>query len=158
MSQVNSGIDWRGRLWAYAPLILWVCVIFLLSSPQGSMSETSRIIGPLITFFFPEMPEASRQIIHGYVRKTAHFTEYAMLAFLTARACAATLSLARWRYLVPVASVSAVAFLDEFNQTFLASRTGSIWDVALDISGGIVMITALWLIGRPRPWAEEPDE
>jgi len=145
--EISASI-WRIRLWAYAPLLLWIGLIFLLSSPQGSLSETSRIIGPILTFFFPEMPDATRQVVHGYVRKTAHFTEYAVLAFLAVRACMATFSLVRWRYLLALSLVVIVAFLDEFHQSFYSSRSGSIWDVALDISGGLFALGLILLVKR----------
>ena len=148
--------EWRVRLWAYAPVLLWIGVIFLLSSPEGSFSQTSRIIGPLLQFFFPDMAEETRQLIHGYVRKTAHFTEYAVLAFLALRACtlSASVFLQKWRYVLPLLLVVVIASIDELNQSFEASRTSSIWDVLLDISGGIAMLLFLWLIKRPRSRAE----
>lgn len=155
MSQVNVGIEWRGRLWAYAPLFLWIGVIFMLSSPQASMSETSRIIGPLINFFFPDISDESRRFIHVCVRKTAHLTEYAMLGLLAARAFASTISLIRWRYLLAIALVAAIASLDEYYQSFLASRTSTVWDVVLDIFGGAVAVCVLWLV---RKWRFRPQQ
>jgi VanZ family protein len=142
----------RGRLIRYAPLLFWIGVIFFLSSPEASFSQTSRIIGPLLSFFFPNMPEATRAIIHGYVRKTAHFTEYAVLAYLAVRAFSGSASyfLQKWRYILALILVVIVASLDEINQSFEASRTSSIWDVALDISGGLAMLIVLWAIKRPR--------
>lgn len=115
------------------------------------MAETSRIIGPLLNFFFPEMPEATRQVVHAYVRKTAHFTEYAVLAFLAVRALtmSASAALRRWRYILPLVFVAVIASLDEFNQSFEASRTSSAWDVLLDLSGGVVMLVLLCLMRRP---------
>jgi VanZ family protein len=55
------------------------------------------------------------------------------------------------RFLLPLVFVAAVAMIDEFNQSFEPSRTGSIWDVTLDFSGGAVITAVLWMIGRPRP-------
>lgn len=142
--------DWRDRFLAYAPILLWVGVIFYLSSDNGSMNETSRFVRPVLKFLFPAAPEETLQIYHGYVRKCAHVTEYAILALLTFRALtgAASARLRKWRYLVPLILVAAIASADEFNQSFLASRTGSPRDVLLDISGGAGMIALLWLIGR----------
>lgn len=136
----------------YSPLFLWIGVIFFMSSPEGSFSETSRIVGPLLNFFFPTMPDATKAIIHGYVRKTAHFTEYAVLAFLAVRAFSGSTLyiLQKWRYILALILVVVFASLDEFNQSFEASRTGSVWDVALDVSGGLVMVAVLWAIKRPR--------
>jgi len=148
----NTFLGRRGRIIRYAPLLLWLGVIFFLSSPEGSFAQTSRIIGPLLNFFFPNMPEATKLLVHGYVRKTAHFTEYAVLAFLAVRAFSGSTSfmLQKWRYILPLILVAVVASLDEFNQSFEASRTSSVWDVMLDISGGLAMIAFLWAITRPR--------
>lgn len=116
------------------------------------MTETSRIIGPLLQFFFPDMPYETRQIIHGYVRKAAHFAEYAILAFLALRALSMSASgfLQKWRYILAILFVVAIASIDEFNQSFEASRTGALSDVLLDISGGAAMILLLWLLRWPR--------
>lgn len=143
---------WRVRLWAYAPLVLWIGVIFLMSSSQGSMSETSRIIGPLLQFFFPDMPEGTRLLIHGYVRKSAHFIEYAVLAFFALRALSmsASVVLRRWRYALALLLVILIAAIDEVNQSFDSSRTGAITDVMIDTTGGVAMMVFLWLIKRPR--------
>lgn len=151
---------WRVRLWAYAPLILWLGVILYLSSPEGAFTNTSRIIGPILQFFFPEMSEATRMVIHGYVRKAAHFTEYAVLAFLMARACVMSASpfLWRFRFVVPLMLVAMVAVADETNQSFLASRTSSVYDVLIDIAGGAVMTLLMCLTGRPRREADESAE
>jgi VanZ family protein len=144
-------VDRRVVFLHYAPIVLWLVVIFFLSSPAGAMSETSRIIGPLLQFFFPEMPFETRQIIHGYVRKIAHFTEYAILAFLAVRALtlSASVTFQKWRYVLAIVFVAAIASIDEFNQSLEASRTGALTDVLLDISGGVAMLVFLWLIKRP---------
>jgi VanZ family protein len=51
---------------------------------------------------------------------------------------------------MPLMLVAVVAVLDEFNQSFWASRTSSVFDVLIDIAGGAVMTGTLWLLGRPR--------
>jgi len=152
------GKDWRVWLKAYAPLVLWICVIFLLSSPKGSMAETSKIIGPLLDFFFPDLSAAARLNVHYFVRKTAHFTEYAILAYMVIRA-AVTAGYRISRSQVSVLALGAavlVACIDEFNQGFEPSRTGSPWDVALDVSGAVAMIILLWLMQRPAIPADTP--
>ncbi|MFN0139708.1 MAG: VanZ family protein [Pyrinomonadaceae bacterium] len=153
MDSFESKTNWRVGLMAYAPIVLWMAVIFFFSSSAGAMTETSRIIGPLLQFFFPDMPYETRQIIHGFVRKLAHFIEYAILAFLAVRALSlsAPVFVRRWRYLMALVFVGVIASIDEFNQSFEATRTGAIGDVLLDIAGGAAMISLLWLVKRPRP-------
>jgi VanZ family protein len=148
----SDSLKWRGRIIAYAPLILWIGVIFYLSSGYGSMSETSRFIRPLLKFLFPAAPEETLQIYHGYVRKCAHFSEYAILAFLGVRAFSRSsiAILCKYRYLLPFFLVASIACIDELNQSFEASRTGSVWDILLDISGCVAMIAVSWLLNRPQ--------
>lgn len=116
------------------------------------MSQTSRFIRPLLEFLFPSTPEQTLIIYHGYIRKAAHFTEYAILAFLAVRALSVptTALLHKWRYILPLLLVITVAAIDEFHQSFEISRTGSILDVMLDISGGVVMIVLLRFMRRQR--------
>ena len=137
---------WRGRVIVYAPLFLWIGVIFYLSSQQGAMSRTSIFIRPILLFLFPDAPEETLVIYHGYVRKFAHFAEYFVLAFLSFRAFRSSSNgfLQKYRFLVSFILVFSIASLDEFNQSFLASRTGSFWDVLLDTVGGLSMLVILY--------------
>ena len=132
----------RGRFSRYAPLILWIGVIFFLSSRAGSMSNTSLFMRPILRFLFPEAPEEVLLIYHGYVRKFAHFAVYAVLAFWASRAFVSSSALHLQKYWFGFAFglVLLVAAADETNQSFLTSRTSSPFDVALDCFGGLTMI------------------
>ncbi len=133
---------WRERIIRYAPLILWIGLIMFLSSGQGSMPNTSRFIRPLLEFLFPDAPEEILIVYHGYIRKLAHVAEYAILAFWAARAFVSSNKnfLRRLWFACSFILVLAVASIDETNQSFLNSRTGSIYDVLIDVSGGTAMI------------------
>ena len=152
MASVVSDNGRRGRLSAYAPVFLWVAVIFYLSSDSGSMNETSRFLRPLVLFFFPEISESSLGIIHGIVRKSAHVIEYAVLALLVLRAMWTSHFevLRRYKFVIPILFVIAIASIDEFNQSFSSARTGTYQDVLLDTAGGITAVLAVWLWTRFR--------
>ena len=81
-------------------------------------------------------------VYHGYIRKFAHFAEYAALAFWASIAfsTSSVKFLQKFWYLAAFVVVALIASIDEFNQSFDASRTGSVYDVLIDISGGIFMI------------------
>lgn len=106
------------------------------------MSNTSRIIRPLLEFLFPNTPEEILVVYHGYIRKFAHFAEYSALAFFAARAFSGSANkfLKKYWFVFALALVALVATADETNQSFLASRTSSVYDVLLDCSGGLTMI------------------
>ena len=114
------------------------------------MSNTSRFIRPLLEFLFPATPEEILVVYHGYIRKFAHFAEYFALAFLAARAFSgSSVKIVRnyWFIFAPVLIV-LVATADETNQSFLASRTSSVYDVLLDSAGGLTMILFFGLYRR----------
>lgn len=143
----------RGRLIRYAPLFLWICVIFLLSSTLGGMSHTSRIIRPLLEWIFPYASPETITLYHAYVRKLAHFTEYAILGFLVWRAFRGSGKefLRKHFYIAASALIVLIASIDEFNQSFNSARTGSIYDSLLDISGGAAAILLLWFFTKKQP-------
>ena len=90
-------------------------------------------------------------MIHRYVRKTAHVTEY----FCLAASVAFPLYVYRLRgfALTLIAGAFCVAFacLDEYHQTFVAGRVGTIRDVYIDSIGiliGIIVVRIVGFIGR----------
>ena len=91
------------------------------------------------------------QLYHAYIRKTAHFAEYAVLAFWASWAFnRPTVGRAR-TMIYGLLAVVTVAAIDEYNQSFNLSRTGSWLDVLLDISGGVTMLAIFWISNRLRP-------
>jgi VanZ family protein len=139
----------RGRLWRYGPLVAWACFVLFASSASFSASNTSRIIRPLLLWLLPGISEASLAHVHFLVRKAAHFSEYAVLALLAARAFRTSPGekLRRLWWPAAFALVACVALVDEYRQSFLPSRTGTIYDSLLDTAGGAAALAcaALWL-------------
>src|SRR5688572_32628783 len=80
-SRTSPGIISR-----YVPLILWMAFISFASTGNFSAGNTSRIIGPLVLWLFPNTTPDTLLVIHGITRKIAHITEYALLALLAVRA------------------------------------------------------------------------
>src|SRR5436305_10451578 len=141
-------------LWRYGPVIAWVCFIFFASTGSFSADNTSRIIRPLLLWLSPGISEPSINQVHFIVRKAAHFTEYAVLALLAARAFRASprRGWRGWGCLGSFALVACVVLSDEFHQSFVPSRTASIYDSLLDMTGGATALAcvALWLARRRR--------
>jgi len=144
----------REQIILYAPLLIWIGVIFLLSSGQGSSTRTSIIIRPLLEFLFPTATEETLQLYHGLIRKCAHLSEYAVLGLLACRAFKniSADTARKYFYLLAGGLVVAVATADEFNQSFNPERTGSPVDVLIDISGGLfgILLFVLWSRKRSR--------
>jgi len=137
----------RGRVWRYGPLLLWLGLIFYASTGALAASNTSRIIRPLLLWLFPHITEAALLEAHFLVRKAAHFTEYAILALLAARAFLSSSrdALSRHWWLASLLLVAVYALLDEYHQSFVATRTASIYDSMIDTAGGIFALLILML-------------
>ncbi|MDT7540739.1 MAG: hypothetical protein QOE33_643 [Acidobacteriota bacterium] len=144
--------DLRERAWRYAPLVAWTALIFFLSTGAGASANTSLIIEPLARWLFPGISAEHVAAIHFTVRKCAHFTGYATLALLAARAFLPSSKIfLRQHWLVSaLIYVICVALLDEYNQSFNPARTGTIRDSALDTFGGACALVVLAAIRARR--------
>ena len=134
------------RLWRYGPLILWGALIFMASSSWLSASNTSLLVRPVLLWLFPHASEATINFIHFIViRKGAHFTEYAIFGLLAAHAfrTSSRVWLQRHWFLVSLLLVVAYALSDEFHQSFIASRTASLYDSMIDSFGGLAALALL---------------
>lgn len=131
---------------AYAPLVIWIVVILGLGSGLGAVNETSRFIRPLLEFLFPSAAPETLSTLHGYIRKGAHLFEYAMLAILAMRAFRAF----QQRVFIALGVVFIVASIDELNQSFNTARTGTPFDVLVDLVGGLVGLGLWWLFVKRR--------
>jgi VanZ family protein len=119
----------------WLPALLWMVFIFIGSTDLMSAEHTSRFIGPFLRWFAPDISDATVASIQLIVRKCAHLAEYAILSALLLRALRQHLLAAR-----SVAFVLAAlyAVVDEIHQSFVPSRTGSLWDVVSDTIGAIL--------------------
>ena len=139
-------------------------MIFFLSTDQFSASHTSRIIEPLLRWLFRgRLTAAEVERIHFFIRKLAHLTEYAVLAALTWNAISQTVrpfadgerAMAEPRVFTLALLVATLyAAGDEFHQSFVPSRTSSIYDVMIDAAGasaGLAILLAARVLTRQ--WA-----
>jgi VanZ family protein len=136
--------EFQSAIWRWGPLILWMAVISGLSTDAFSAAETGRLLMPLLRLLFPGASPARLDLLHAVVRKGAHVTEFAILAFLWYRALDWRRS--GWQTKAALtALVLAAGFgaLDEAHQMFVPSRTASIVDVGWDSLGA-----ALGLVGH----------
>ena len=146
----------RAKLLAWGAVALWSGVILALSTDSFSADETSRIIGPLLDFFFPGLDAATKALVHAAVRKCAHAFEYAVLAILAERALRLGAPRRALRAaLLAIGLAAAVASVDEAGQATRASRTGSPRDVALDVAGAGA---GLALARAARSWQRRREE
>jgi len=135
----------RRFLSRYLPLVAWLVFISYASSASFNASNTSRIIGPLVLWLFPNTSMETLAIIHFITRKVAHFTEYAILGFLAARAfrTSSRPAISRRWFVISAALIIVYALIDEYHQSFVPSRTASVFDSFIDMAGGLTALIFL---------------
>lgn len=147
------------RLWRYGPLVLWILFISFASTGEFSAGNTSAILRPILLWLFPNLSESRFAALHFLTRKAGHFTEYAVLALLARRAfiTSAHAFLRRHWFESGLILVVIYGLLDEFHQSFVPSRTPSIYDSAIDIAGGLTVLLIFKFYDRNRRQSEAPQ-
>lgn len=154
----------RAAIWkAWLAALLWLGLIAFESTNALSAAKTSRILYPLLHFLLGLDP-VRFLTWHFFLRKTGHVIGYAVLSFLLYRAWKVTISVngnRRWSIVwasIAFTMTALVASLDEWHQTFLPSRTGTIHDVLLDSAAALLaqLLIYLWLRGWQKPNPSPP--
>lgn len=86
---------------------------------------------PILRFLLPGASNSTIAVLHGLIRKGAHFTNYGILFWILIRGPMAGRP---WKALMLCV---CYAFLDEGHQILVPGRTPSLYDVALDSSGAL---------------------
>lgn len=144
-------------------VLVWMAVIFLFSAQNGDTSGSTS--GNFIEFVakifkpdFESLPESQKaDIIASWqlvVRKTAHFSEYAVLGGLMANALRTFGMTSTIKWALPCAVCFLYAVCDEVHQYFVPDRACRTLDVLIDTLGGItgtaIFHLLVWLIFRKK--------
>jgi VanZ family protein len=134
----------------WLPVLAWMVFIFIGSTDLLSAEHTSRFIGPFLRWFAPDISEATVASVQLVVRKCAHLTEYAILAALLFRAFRQSQPRVGRAFAMSFFIAAVYAALDEFHQSYVASRTGSPWDVLIDCIGALAGLVIYWTLSGNR--------
>ncbi len=137
-------------------LIAWMGLIFYMSSQQGGESSglSNKIVSKLFSLFpflgDPNDKEAEIFLTFSLiVRKTAHFTEYLILAVL-AFFFISSYYVNVGAYLFSWAFATIYAITDEIHQGFVAGRVSAALDVCVDSAGALFGVYLCYLVMRMR--------
>ncbi len=122
----------HGLLYYWLPVLLWMGLIFALSSQ-------------------PSLPSHPNGLIDFVLKKGSHMAEYGILVFLLWRALSQE---SRRRSIkkgarasTPYASAFVLTLLyalsDEYHQTFVAGRNGRLGDVGVDALGAMLALLVI---------------
>lgn len=136
--------------------LCWVALIFSFSlQPADASSQVSSgLLRTLLETFLPGLVErlsvAQLEMLELFVRKCAHFTEFAILGVFSALTVA-EFSLRRQDWCALFFSV-LVACIDESIQIFSDGRAAKLADVLLDSVGALV---GVWVVLRMKKQRRE---
>jgi VanZ family protein len=136
---------------AWWPAILWAALIFSMSTDTFSSEHTAGVFSPLLRWLLPHLSDQQFDLIHHYIRKSAHFTEYFIFYLFLYRGVRGARSGWRWIWGLSAWFVAAgYSALDEIHQAFVVSRTASAYDSLLDSVGAFFALVILFLWFRLR--------
>ena len=128
------------RLVTWVPSLIWTALVLGFSSGDFSAENTGSLLGPLLVWLFPWITPSQINVIHFFVRKAAHLTEYGILALLWFRAVTYAGLRVPTGALLALAISVASAIVDETHQAMVPSRTSSAADVLLDSIGATIAL------------------
>jgi VanZ family protein len=133
---------------SWLPGFILMVIIFAFSSQEATTSDENSL--PIAQVAYEIYEELSNQeiennkeqeiinVINTFVRKSAHFIEYALLSFLIAFHIWACNKKVNVIFFVAIVISFLYASSDEFHQLFVDGRSGQFKDVLIDTSGAVV--------------------
>ena len=141
---------WNPRR-AWCAVLIWCGVLVLESSDFGSSAHTGTWLRKIWTAVLGAPDPRTFETVHHIIRKTGHFTGYAILSWLLFSALRATWRNRRaisaktieyyWQLrwaLLGVAGAAVAGSLDEFHQRFHPARSSRGHDEVIDYCPAIV--------------------
>ena len=144
--------------------LLWMAVIFLFSSQNAADSSAlsggitewlTKLIHKEFHIFSPSYQQEVLGRVSFFIRKTAHFTEYAILGFLFSGWLNSMVNLKGApikRNIIVWILGTLYAVSDEIHQNFSDGRAPRCFDVCIDSVGVIAGILIFFLVCRILLW------
>lgn len=127
--------------------MLWLGIIFYLSSQDGTASSSSS--GVFVDFLSPYVPLTS-ETLTVVLRKSAHVFKYFILGLLVFNVLRYYTS--NIKKIITYSMIFAIiyAISDEIHQSFVPGRSPELTDVLLDTLGASLGVALYWYIVRIR--------
>lgn len=127
-------------LWAATAIVMYIIFAFSAQSAEGSQELSEGLLDRILKLI-------PFEISHTFLRKTAHFSEYALLGAVSF--CAFSFSLKRKSLFFPWILSAAYAVTDEVHQLFIPGRACRAFDVFIDsmgAAGGIAFVLLVFFL------------
>lgn len=141
---------------SFVPAFCMLYFILYMSSQEGTASttmsyEVSKTLVLMYNKLFSkglsnEMLNNLIYELHPFIRKTAHFTEFFVLAVTVAFPLYVYKIRGIFLIILGELLCVGVAFLDEYSQSFVLGRNPSYRDVMIDSTGALLGILIAWIL------------
>lgn len=130
------------KTFAWLLVVIWMGFIFYLSHQTAEesselSSSVTATIRELIQFINLNI-DVPIEILHHYIRKSAHFVVYLILGVLVFNALFVSQMHQVRHALIAIMICVIYATIDEFHQLFIPGRSGEITDVLIDSIGATI--------------------
>ena len=127
------------------------CLCWIFSNSLATGMESSKAsqtvtetVQEVVGAVAPSSPIATAtgeefDLLHTFVRNAGHFCQFALLGALLFW-CLLSYSLKRKAIWIAPLTTTAIAFMDEYIQTFVEARAAELFDVFLDCAGAVTGI------------------
>lgn len=142
---------------SFIPALLIMYFIYSFSAQDGATSSQLSfrvshkviiVVDQIFDFqLTDEQIDTGIDKIHYYIRKTAHFTEYFILAVAVSLPLYVYGIRGIWLMLTALILCTGFACMDEYHQLFVSGRAGSVKDVLIDSSGAFTGIICTRIVG-----------
>lgn len=134
---------------SWISVILWMLLIFSFSAQNAEQSSSTsgglaEYLAKLIYHNFDQSQDILIDKCQFIVRKTAHFTVYAVLGILSYTA----VRISKFKFPNLIASIICLTYAasDEIHQYFVPGRSCELRDICIDFTGSVAGITAITVI------------
>jgi len=124
----------------------WAVLVFYLSTERFGPDFSQGLVAQALTLLHISVSPRTFHILDVLVRKTAHITEYGILASLVYGSFAEQQPF-RWRLRQAIWCIGIVglySLTDEFHQRYVPGRHASLVDCAIDIAGATIAIIMIF--------------
>lgn len=127
-------------LWFITLVVMYIIFAFSAQSAEGSQELSEGLLSRILSII-------PFEISHVFLRKAAHFSEYALLGAVSF--CAFSFTLRRKAFVYGWIFSTVYAVTDEIHQLFIPGRACRVFDMFIDSTGaaaGILFISAVFFI------------
>lgn len=136
----------------FIPAIVIMILIFAFSCKQGdeSSEQSGRLLMAIVkvveSISKSEMSAALLAFLHLFIRKVAHFTEYAALGAAFFYGVGPLLESVKKGIPISIIMAAVYATTDEIHQYFVPGRYGTWTDVLIDSCGALAGIVIFYFV------------